>query len=284
VIHMVQAIAAAALSAHGVHVVLALDDFGDYPPSIRLRFEERVDDWFGLIPQAQQPEIVPLRAWIEEEERLQRPLRERPTRPWPVLQEYYGQRKPSVYDTLRAAKILPDDELENRPEDAAQVLELLRTRGAQRLLTAPAIWSLYHAKLLDRRISEVLTLAGVDELFFWQHRQKVSGERTRHLYHPRIENLTQDSGLTRWDHHQDLRRAIERAMTREHWRRADRYLPWLIEHALLLPAYLRSGGGVELAGRSFNVWQDVVADLAEDRGLAEPLAQRISAGFLGEHD
>ncbi|MEV4345100.1 hypothetical protein AB0J83_11535 [Actinoplanes sp. NPDC049596] len=284
VIHMVQALAAAALSAHGVHVVLALDDFGDYQPAIQDLFEERVNAWFGLIPQAQRPEIVPLRSWIEEEETRQRPLRERPTRPWPVLQEYYGQRKPSVYDTLRAAKILPDEELENRPQDATQILDLLRTRSARRLLTAPAIWSLYHAKLLDRRIGEVMTLAGVDELFFWQHRQKVSGEQTRHLYHPRIDNLTQDSGLIRWDHHQDLHRAIERVMTREHWRRRGRYLPWLVENAFLLPAYLRFGGGAELAGRNFTVWPDVVAALADDPALADPLAQRISAWFLAEHD
>jgi hypothetical protein len=283
VIHMVQALAAAALSAHGVHVVLALDDFGVSPPSLGPRFEERVNGWFGLIPQAQPPEIVPLQAWIEEEERLQRPLRERPTRPWAVLQEFYGRRGALVYDTLRAAKILPDD-LGNGPPDADQVLDLLHRRTARRLLTAPAIWSLYHAKLLDRRISEVMTLAGDDELFFWLHRQKMSGEQTRHLYHPRIDNLSQDSGLIRWNHRQDLRQAIERAMTREHWRRPDRYVPWLVEHAFLLPAYLRAGGGAELAGRRFDVWQDVVAALAEDDNLLDPLAQQISGWFLGEQD
>ncbi|WP_328472628.1 hypothetical protein OHA21_10400 [Actinoplanes sp. NBC_00393] len=282
VIHMVQALAAAALSAHGVHVVLVLDDFGPYPEWLRPAFAERVRVWFSMIPQAQPPEIIPLRAWIEEEERLQRPHRERPTRPWPVLQEYYGQWKPSVYDALRAAKILPIEELESRPEEAAQILELLRAHGAHRLLTAPAIWSLYHTKLLYRPSSEVMTLAGIDELFFWQHRQKVSGERTRHLYHPGIENLTLNSGLTRWEHHRDLQSMIERAVTREHWRRPDRYLPWMVEHAFLLPAYLRGGGGAELAGRSFSVWQDVVAALAEDPGLADPLARRISAWFLGE--
>jgi hypothetical protein len=278
VIHMVQALAAGALAAHGVRVVLTLDDFGDCRPDVRSMFEDRVQDWFRLIPQAREPDIVALQEWIEEREGMPRLIRERPTRPWAVLQEYYGQRKPTVFDTLQAAKILPD----NEPEDAVQVLELLRTRGVQRLLTAPALWSIYNELLLDRRITEVMTLAGVDELTFWRHRQQISGEQTRHLFHPRIDNLTQDSGLIRWDHHLDLQEAIERAVTREHWRRPDRYLPWLVEHAFLLPAYLRDGGGAQLEGRVFNVWQDVLTALDADPGLADPLARRISAWFLGE--
>jgi hypothetical protein len=284
VIHMVQALAAAALSAHGVRVVLALDDFGEFPASARAFFEERVNDWFSRIPDAQPPDVMPLQAWIENQERLPGRVRQRPTRPWAVLQEYYGQRKPSAYETLRAAKIVPDIDREEAPEHATQIVDALITRGSQRLLTAPAVWSLFNHLLLDRRVSEVITLAGDDERRLWRHRQFVTGEPTRHLYHPRIANLSQDSGLIRWEHHSDLGAYIERAVGQENWRRTDRYIPWLVRHAFLLPEYLHSGGGASLDGQSFDAWQDVLSALQTTPELADLLARRISSWFLGEQD
>ncbi|WP_433291378.1 hypothetical protein ACQP2F_25325 [Actinoplanes sp. CA-030573] len=282
IIHMVQALAAAALSSHGVRVVLALDDIGNQPPTVRADFEERVGEWFARIPEAQSPDVISLRSWIEEQEQRPPRLRSRPTRPWAVLQEYYGQHKPSAYETLRAAKIVPD--IEPDEESAALILESLKTRGAQRLLTAPAVWSLFNDLLLGWQPSEVMTLAGEDERPLWRHRHTVTGEPTRHLYHPRIVNLSQDSGLIRWDHYSDLHAYIDRAVGQENWRRENRYMPWLVRHAFLLPEYLRTGGGARLGDRTFNAWQDVLGELQTTPGLADLLARRMSSWFLGEQD
>ncbi|WP_306215580.1 SIR2 family protein [Actinoplanes sp. RD1] len=283
VIHMVQAMAAAALSVHGVRVVLALDDFGTLLPS-RDAFEERVRAWFRLIPGAQEPDVEPLQAWLDRQRLRPASLRERPTDPWAVLQEYYGQRKPTAYETLRAAKIIPDIEPREAAEHAPHILDMLRTTGVQRLLTAPALWSFFNHLLLDRRIVDVMTLAGDDERTFWRHRLAVTGEPTRHLYHPRMVDFSQDSGRIRWDHHLDLQEHIEQAVGGANWRRPDRYLPWLVRHAFLLPEYLRDGGGARLEGHEFDAWQDVLSALEDDQGLTGPLARRISGWFLGEPD
>jgi hypothetical protein len=288
-IHMVQALVAAALSAHGVRVVLALDDFGDFTPATRNIFEQRVIEWFGRIPEAQRPDIVSLQEWIEDRELyLGRPPDDRalsrPTTPWAVLQEYYGRLKPSPYSVLRAAKIIPDVEPEDAMEHAAAIMDSLRQRGAQRLLTAPAIWSLFNHLLLDRQVGDLLTLAGEDERTLWRHRREVIDEPTRHLYHPKIANLSQDSGMIRWEHHDDLRGRIENAVGGQNWRRHDRYVPWVVRHAFLLPEYLRSGTGAKLGNQSFDAWQDVLTALEGSSEVADLLARRITSWFLGDED
>ncbi|HEX8345321.1 MAG TPA: hypothetical protein VF657_11410 [Actinoplanes sp.] len=288
-IHMVQAVVAAALSAHGVRVVLALDDFGDFTAATRNAFEQRVTEWFGRIPESQRPDFVSLQDWIEDRELNLGRMRDeramsRPTTPWAVLQEYYGRLKPSPYSVLRAAKIIPDVEPEDAMAHAAIILDSLRERGAQRLLTAPAIWSLFNHILLDRQIGDLITLAGEDERTLWRHRREVIDEPTRHLYHPKIANLSQDSGMIRWEHHDDLRVRIENAVGTQDWRRPDRYVPWIVRHAFLLPEYLRTGTGAKLGNYSLDAWQDVLTALEGSPEVADLLSRRISSWFLGDED
>jgi hypothetical protein len=289
VIHMVQAMAAAALSAHRVQVVVSLDDLGPPPrDTTAAGFAGRVRDWFSVVPGAQEPEIVLLSRYIEENDVFAGPPDRgallRATRPWAVAREYYGEFNPSAFSVLAAVKILPDIEPDRAFEHAHEIVRALLHGSANRLLTPLTVWSHLNHLLLDSPAEQTVTLGGEDERRFWAHWRDKTQLPTGHLYHPLIDNVTNESAMVYWAHADDLRHRLAEHVGTEGWRGKNRYVPWLVHNALVLPEYLRTGGGLRLGGRPFDAWQDVLAALERDPALVDPVAEAISALFLRGDD
>jgi hypothetical protein len=290
VIHMVQAFAAAALSVHRVRVILSLDDFGTIPRNVTAGdFARRVNQWFSQVPDAQEPEIVLLSRSIGDDEVFAGPLGPgaalRATRPWAVAREYYGDLGASAYSVLAAVKILPDLDPDQAIADSRAIVQALLDQSANRLLTPLTLWAHLNRLLLNCPPNQVVTLGGEDEHRFWAHWRETSPkDQTGHLYHSRITSASNESGRMYWDHSDDLLPRLEEAVGGEAWREPNRYLPWLIRNALMLPAYLQGGEGTVIGDRRFDAWQDVLTAVQEDRGLLRPIAERISALFLHGDD
>ncbi|GAA0500390.1 hypothetical protein Ade02nite_27950 [Paractinoplanes deccanensis] len=284
-IHMVQALAAAAMSTHGVRVVLSLDDFGVQRKAFEL-FAARAREWFSLIPGAELAEVVSLQEVLDASDVFgtgpgDADAMVRPFRPWAVLYEYYAVFRPSLYSVLRAAKAIPEVDPDRAIERAPDIVRALLSEKPTRLLTAPEVWAHLHQLMEKPYAKQTLTLGGEDEHRFWAHWREAFQQNTRHLHNPRIVNLSNESDLIHCEHYDDLREQIEQAMRSERWREPNRFVPWLVRNALLLPAYLRFGTGVNLDGQRFDAWQDVLAALEVSPSLATPLAMRISSVFHG---
>ncbi|HEV7899064.1 MAG TPA: SIR2 family protein, partial [Planosporangium sp.] len=111
-IHSVQALVAAALSARGMTVVLCFDDLSadTHPDELRRVMRADVQRWFRLVEAAPPPAAESLESFCEPgrvAERLLDPaMLIRPTHPWAVERDYY--RHGTVYDLARTIKAIPD--------------------------------------------------------------------------------------------------------------------------------------------------------------------------------
>ncbi|GII21751.1 SIR2 family protein [Planosporangium mesophilum] len=286
-IHAVQALVAAALSARGMTVVLCFDDLAadTHPDELRRVLRADVQRWFRLVDGARPVTVESLESFCEPgrvAERLLDPaLLERPTHPWAVERDYY--RHCTVYDLARTVKAIPDADADDA--DAVAVTMGLTTTRAERLWSPLAVWAYLHHLLLGSRAEGVVTLGGDDEATMWRLWHEIFADPVRHLYNPRIVNLRQDAGMLRCTSFQELKTHLERSCELPTWRTEGHYLHWIVRNGLLLSQYLRNRPALSVGGRPLDSWPAVVAALevpAERPRVLQAIAREVSALFLGE--
>jgi hypothetical protein len=284
-IHAVQALVAAALSARGVEVVACLDDFGlAHRYRLTGRFTGDVRRWFGRIAGARPPTIVSLQEYVEQADvfaAMPDPaMMLRPTRPWAVARELYGERNPSLYSVLVATKILPNIPVEQLADSGAAVVQALLSKNANRLLTPLTLWAYLNSLLIDRPTASVVTLGGHDEHPFWQLWREVFDYGVNQLYNPQAESLTNESLMLRWRDPRDLADHLLLARSLPDWDTERRYLHWLVQNALLLPVYL-TGAPVPMAGPfRLDSWDAVLAAVRADPAHLATIAHHVSELYL----
>lgn len=286
-IHAVQALVAAALSARGMTVLLCFDDLSAdvHPDELRRVMRADVQRWFRLVDGARPPSVESLESFCEPGrvvERLLAPaMLVRPTHPWAVERDFY--RQGTLYDLARTIKAIPDADADDA--DAVAVTTGLTTTRAERLWSPLAIWAYLHYLLLDNQVEQVVTLGGDDEATMWRLWHEVFADPVRHLYNPRIMNLRQDAGMLRCTSFQELREHLERSCELPTWRAEGHYLHWIVQNGLLLSQYLRNRPSLSVAGRPLDSWPAVVQALeapAERPRVIQAIAREVSALFLGE--
>jgi len=288
-IHTVQALVAASLSACGMQVVLCIDDLN--PPAHASAFRETligdINRWFNLITGSRPPSVVSLEEFHEPgrvADRLLDPRQLlRPTNTWAVEREYY--RVHNLFDVVRAIKAIPDIDSTEAAAEAVAIATRLDTTRAERLLSPPAIWAHLHHILLEQPPETVVTLAGGDEALMWKLWQAVWPEPVRHLYNPRLSHVRHDADLLTASSFVEVRERLERTCENAGWDLEGRYLHWLVHNALLLPAHLR-GEPVPMVGdRPLESWEQATAAIRDphlrDRALTA-IAREVSTLFLHE--
>jgi hypothetical protein len=284
-IHAVQAMTAAALSARGVEVVACLDDFGlAHRYRLTGRFTGDVRRWFDRIPGARPPTIVSLQDYVEQADVFAAvpdpAMMLRPTRPWAVARELYGERNPSLYSVLVATKILPNIPVEQLADQGTAIVQALLSKNANRLLTPLTLWAYLNHLLIDRPAANVLTLGGHDERPFWEMWREVFDYGVNQLYNPQAESLTNESLMLRWRDPRELAQHLQRACSLPDWDAERRYLHWLVQNALLLPTYLTGAPVPTIGGYRLDSWVSVRAAVRADRAHLATIAGRVSDLYL----
>jgi hypothetical protein len=282
-IHTVQALVAASLSASGMRVVLCVDDLN--PPAHATAFRENlvgdIRRWFGLIVGARPPLVVALSEFHEPgrvADRLLDPEQLlRPTNTWAVEHEYY--RVHNLYDVLRAIRAIPDS------TGADSIAARLGTTRADRLLSPPAIWAHLHHLLLTQPPETVVTLGGDEEALMWKLWQAVWPEPVRHLYSPRLSHVGHDADLFTASSFVEVRDRLDRTCEHPGWDAEGRYLHWLVHNAMLLAADLRGEPLPMVGDRPLETWDQATAAIRDprlrDRALTA-IAREVSTLFLHE--
>jgi hypothetical protein len=282
-IHTVQALVAASLSASGMRVVLCVDDLN--PPAHATAFRENlvgdIGRWFGLIAGARPPLVVALSEFHEPgrvADRLLDPEQLlRPTNTWAVEHEYY--RVHTLYDVLRAIRAIPDT------NGSDPIAARLGTTRAERLLSPPAIWAHLHHILLTQAPETVVTLGGDEEALMWKLWQAVWPEPVRHLYSPRLSHVGHDADLLTASSFVEVRDRLDRTCEHPGWDTEGRYLHWLVHNAMLLPADLRGEPLPMVGDRPLERWDQATAAIRDprlrDRALTA-IAREVSTLFLHE--
>jgi hypothetical protein len=289
VINMVQGLAAAALSARNAEVVVCLDDFNvDEPERSSERFAQDVRRWFKLVPNARPPEIASLQDFIDDVDapgaRPEPADMRRPTRPWDVAREALGERNPSVLNLLMAAKIIPDQPLEELLDNAEKIVRALDSRSARHLMTPVTVWS-YLNHLLgqrNRRTAAVMTLGGREESRLWEMWRLAFDHGVSQLYNPTIRNLTNQSLMLRWSHTDELHIYLRDALREPDWGENGHYVRWLVQNAFLLPTYLIDGNYPTFGRIRLDSWPAVQEALLTDGSVISLIAQKVSEVYLAD--
>jgi hypothetical protein len=286
-IHAVQALVAAALSARGMTVLLCFDDLSAdvHPDELRRVMHADVQRWFRLVEGAKPPVVESLESFCEAgrvAERLLDPtMLVRPTHPWAVERDYY--RQGTLYDLAKTVKAVPDTDADDA--DPVAVKTGLTTTRAERLWSPLAIWAYLHYLLLDTQVERVVTLAGDDERTMWRLWHEVFADPVRHLYNPQIVNLRQDAGMLRCTSFQEVKEYLEHSCELPTWRQPGHYLHWIVQNGLLLSQYLRNRPSLSVGGQVLDSWPAVVRALevpGERPRVVQAIAREVSGLFLGE--
>jgi hypothetical protein len=285
VINMAQALAAAALSARGAHVVACLDDFNvDQAAAGAARFADDVHRWFDLVPGARRPDFVSLTDFIERNEFADATdieAMKRPSTPWAVAREALGERNPSVLSVLMAAKVVPAMAPDELVKNADMIIRALQSESARRLLTPFTVWAYLNHLLQDRSITSVMTLGGHEESRLWDLWRLVFDHGVNQLYNPTIHSLTNQSLMLRWSDTAELRSYLDETLKSDDWAENGRYFKWLAQNAFLLPMYLADLPPPAFRGIRLDSWPAIYEAMAIDRAVVKVIAEEVSAVYLG---
>jgi hypothetical protein len=283
-INMVQALVAGALAARGAQVVVSLDDFGVLEPEVTARFRQDIARWIRRTAPAAVAEYVSLVDELDSLADVNEPAEYllRPTDPWQVAKEFYGKQNSSVYSKLAAVKAIPNIALHDLEDHAVTIVRALMSNNANRLLTPLTIWSHLHRILLMRPASAVVTLGGRDEQLFWQQWHETFGANVSQLYNPHIKNLSNRSGLLQWTSELDAREQIHVCRELPGWDDESSLIPWLVDNAFLLPAYLADEPPLKVDGQPVESWPSFLAAADADPGLWDVLVHRVSDLYLDD--
>lgn len=287
-IHAVQAMVAGALAARGADVVVCLDDFGVADrAAVSQRFQADLLRWCrgaaGLSGDAAgiSPRFVSLEEFVEHPSDVDGTALLRPTTPWAVAREFYGEHNPSLYRLLVAARIVPDVPPRELASQAGAIVQALLHREANRLLTPLTVWAYLNHLLVGRATGDVMTLGGHDERAFWEQWREVFHVGVNQLYSPRIKALNSESRMLRWTTVAELREAMERACALPRWDADGHYLPWLVQNALLLPRYLAGEEVPTVRRYRLDSWAAVRAAIRHGVPVLDLLAEEVSRLYLG---
>jgi len=284
VIHMAQALAAGALTARGARLVVSLDDFGIHEPApMRAAFEADLVRWIRHTGPGATPEFVSLSEFIEEQRLTPSPEQLlRPTDPWAVARDFYGEHNPSLYSVLVAIKALPNVSLDELAENSTTIVQALLRKNANRLITPMTRWSFLHHLLLTHASPAVITLCGRDEALFWEQWREVYGFGLSALYNPYIRSLSNSSGMMRWSSLRDLRTNLADLYGLPGWDQEHSYIPWLFHNAVLLPVYLTHGAAPVVEDVTLDSWAAFLAATEAGLPALDVLADYATDLYLGE--
>ncbi|BCJ54291.1 hypothetical protein Asp14428_57660 [Actinoplanes sp. NBRC 14428] len=285
VIHMVQAFVAGALARLGVEVRVCVDDVGSRDHEAHSGFLADLDRWIDHTGHGAARTFVSLTEFLDRGHRHPAAGTPeallRPTDPWSVARTFYGERNPSLYALLAAAKAVPNltswDELEKNAWPIVQ--SVLRT-DAKNLLTPLTLWPYLNSMLLESATNDVMTLGGRDEAILWAQWRQTFGNGPGHLYNPYIKNLKHDAHMLRWSSQDDLSRHLHRTRELPGWDVEGSYIPWLFHNALLLPGYLNHEPVLETDDFPLDSWAAFVAAIEDGKPVLDDLAARVTALFL----
>jgi hypothetical protein len=131
----------------------------------------------------------------------------------------------------------------------------------------------------------VVTLGGDDETLMWKLWQAVWPEPVRHLYNPRLSHVGHDADLLTASSFVEVRDRLDRTCEHPGWDTEGRYLHWLVNNGMLLPADLRGEPLPMVGDRPLESWEQATAAIRDprlrDRALTA-IAREVSTLFLHE--
>jgi len=266
-IHAVQALAAATLSAGGAEVIVCIEDLHEEAPrSLTADLMGAIEGWFSAIPGANAPiRYESVRNFLDTTRSS-----EADVDPWRLAESYY--RRTTVVEVLTESKII-------KPPIGDEVASSLGRANAYRLLTAPVVWSLMHYLLRDVDLAEVITLGGLDEERMWRRWHGIQHGNLNHLYNPLLVGLEHDSRQMRWSNVAELRKSFADSLKKSPG--GSGFLHWVTMNALLLPASLDGRRSVELVGKTCSTWVEIEELLREDTDHAvTDIAKQVSKFYL----
>lgn len=281
VIHMTQALAAAALSARRTKVVVCIDDYHvNDREACTERFSRDVERWFRRVPDSNPPTFVSLEEHIELSE--DSPMLRRSTRPWDVAQRVLGERNPSVLSILMAAKIIRDIPLDEVADNAKEIVSELGRQNARRLLTPLTLWSHLNDLLARHQVptGSVLTLCGREERSLWKLWKEIYDHGVQQVYNPQLLNLNNQALMLRWSKPEELRTYLVEQLEHDDWHEPGQYFQWLVQNAFLLPAYLAGEPSATFHGLRLDSWQAVREAVRKDRSVLDEIVNRVCAVYL----
>jgi hypothetical protein len=92
--------------------------------------------------------------------------------------------------------------------------------------------------MLKNPLAPVITLGGRDEGLLWDQWHQIYKHPIGQLYNPRIKGLTHESGMVHWNSAAELGQLLETLRDLRNVDDEGRFLHWLFQNAVLLPAYL----------------------------------------------
>jgi hypothetical protein len=285
-IHAVQALAAGAMSQRGLRIVVCLDDFGN-PGARRFRepFRDDLLRWIRLVHPRAEPDFSYLRDFIDAKAR--NPAGDGPRAllraadPWSVATALYSEHNPSLYSLLAAIKVVPNIPLRDLDEHAPRIVRELLTKDSYRLLTPVTLWAFLQDLLRDVPTTEVMTLGGRDEELLWKMWQETFQLGVDQLHNPYITGLNNESGMVQWASVDHLRRHLGKEHGAPQWDAPSRYIPWLFQHALLLPHYLTRRELPECGEFRMDSWASFRTAVDSGAPVLDLLAEQISELYLG---
>jgi hypothetical protein len=285
-IHAVQALAAGALSQRNLRIVVCLDDFGNRR-SRRFRESFKADllRWVQIVHPAAQPEFSYLQDFIDE--KAHDPLGDGPSAllraadPWGVATALYSEHNPSLYSVLAAIKIVPNVPLRDLDKHAPRIVTALLSKDSYRLLTPVTLWAFLQDLLREVPAAAVMTLGGYDEALLWKLWRETFQIGVDQLHNPHIKGLNNESGMVQWASVDYLRRHLGREQGTPDWDSPNRYIPWLFQHALLLPHYLTREQVPACEEFRMDSWASFRTALDRGVPVLDLLAEQVSQLYLG---
>lgn len=261
-IHAAQSMAAAALSAQGSRIVLALEDNGlPQAAAAAASFEGHVKDWFGQVPGTTSPEVVSLSRHAAKQDNST----DFPVQPWKIATRFYGMQLPVA--------LLSDLKITNLDWSKRYDVEVLRSALAAnvgRLLTPLIVWPHLHSILAREPDAHVMTLGGEDKKPLWRQRDFYYGGRVSSLFLPRVTLDRNKPAELQWPVASDTLQTLQNAR-RGDWNDRNHPFRWIIEQGYCLRG--------SIIGNSYSLptsWDELEPRLAEPQTL-QHIASAIHA-------
>jgi hypothetical protein len=281
VIHMAQALVAGALAARDAKIIVSFDDL-NVPDreAVRGPFIADLRRWITHVALDPDLEFKSLTEYVEDPARLSPEAMLRPTDPWVVARDFYG-RPMSLYTALAAVKALPHLSPMDLEESGATIVHELQRHYASRILTPMTIWAHLHYLMLRNPSAPVITLGGRDEGLFWDQWHQIYKHPIGQLYNPRIKSLTHESGMVHWKSADELGRLLETLRDLQNVDDEGRFLHWLFQNAVLLPAYLTGREVPHVDEFAIDSWAAFKDALDNDRPVLDMLAEWATDLYRG---
>jgi hypothetical protein len=278
---MAQALVAGALAARDAKIIVSLDDLSvPDREAVRGPFIADLRRWITFVAPDPDLEFKSLIEYVEDPDRMSPEAMLRPTDPWVVARDFYG-RPMSLYTALAAVKALPHLSPMDLEESGPTIVHELQRHNASRVLTPMTIWAHLHYLILKNPSAPVITLGGRDEGLFWDQWHQIYKHPIGQLYNPRIKSLTHESGMVHWKSAEELGVLLETLRDLRNVDDEGRFLHWLFQNAVLLPAYLTGREVPHVDELAIDSWAAFKDALNNDRPVLSMLADWATDLYRG---